>query len=189
MSDQITQEITPEKQEVIDGLLKDLPEQKEIVLEFPSHGKFYKPVDVSKPITLRPLNFEDEKEIVARKDSDPVDLILSRCLNNMSAASLISIDKAYVLVKLREISYGKIYDALITCPSCGKKGEVEIDLTDLKVNYLPEDLEDPRKITLPTLGKEVEVRFPRSKDEKYLKTPELAATQIWRFVISIAGHT
>ena len=46
---------------VIKELLANAPLQEKITVELPSQNKFYKLIEPSSPITLRPMNFEDEK--------------------------------------------------------------------------------------------------------------------------------
>ena len=84
---------------------------------------------------------------------------------------------------------GKDFKAVITCPKWFADSEVTIDISVLLLDEIPEDLSDPREITLPTLKKNAVVRFPRLKDEKYLDFLENKSLQLWRFIDSIDGNT
>ena len=92
-----------------------------------------------------------------------------------------------LLLKIREISYGETYPAKVSCPKCESESEINIDLSKLIIKYIPEDLADPREITLPKLKKKVKVRFPRVADEQFLNTQEQIYNNIWRFVTELDG--
>ena len=180
------------KQEVIDDILQNLPVDTEIELTLPSKCKFYNLPDPHSPVSVKPLTFEDEKAIANIKASekiDPISFLLSKSVSNLNLSELLPMDKLYILYKIREISYGPMYPVLITCPKCREDSEVNIDLSNLLVNEVPDDLEDPRTIMLPTLKKEAVVKFPRLKDEKYLNLLNSKNAQLWRFIESIDGHS
>jgi len=59
----------------------------------------------------------------------------------------------------------------------------------LNMTQVPEDFEDPREIELPKLGVKAEVRFPRSREEVFLKDSESVYQNLYRFVISINGNS
>ncbi len=72
------------KQEIIEGLLKDLPSDTAVAVDLPSEARVYELEDPDMPITLRPMTFEDEKCIVnSKKEEDPINLILQRCITNI----------------------------------------------------------------------------------------------------------
>jgi hypothetical protein len=182
--------VTEAKQQIIDDLLQDLPSDNAIEVELPSEGRVYTLPDPAAPVTLRPMTFEDEKHIVsAKKDSDPVNLVLSRCVSNLNISEIIAIDKLYLIMKLREISYGDDYNAMLICQACDAENPSIIKLSELNVNPVPDDFTDPVEILLPTINKKAKVRLPRVKDERYLKDAEEALDRLWRFVEEIDGHT
>ena len=180
------------KQKDIDSILENLPVILETEVSLPSKGKFYSLPDPASPVRVRPMTFEDEKSIAILKKSDrinPINHLLSKCVINLNINDLLIMDKLYLLYKIREVSYGKDYKAVITCPKCFADSEVTIDISVLLLDEIPEDLADPREITLPTLKKNAVVRFPRLKDEKYLDFLENKSLQLWRFIDSIDGNT
>jgi len=180
----------PAKQDVIEELLKDLPTDVAVEVDLPSEGKAYKLEDPDSPITIRPMTFEDEKALVsAAKGQDPVNIILQRCTTNIKTSDLLAMDKLYLIMKLREISYGDDYNTVLLCSHCGSENPTTVKLSDLNVNPVPDNFEDPITVFLPTLKKEAKVRLPRVRDEKFMKTAEDALNQLWRFVVEIAGHT
>lgn len=175
--------------EIVDQILSNVPVSTDIEVSLPSENRIYKLIDESKPITIRPMTFEDEKSLINSEDEDSnsINLLLSRCVSNINVGDLLQIDKFYLLMKLREISYGDDYKTLMICSHCNAENPMTIKLSELNVNPVPDDFCEPIKHTLPVLGKEVILRYPRVKDERFLENDALDS--IWRFVESIDGQT
>jgi hypothetical protein len=139
---------------------------------------------------LRPMTFEDEKHLVSsQKDQDPVNILLQRCITNINISELLPLDKLYLIMKLREISYGDDYNTLLICQLCKEENPTTIKLSELNINPVPDDFTDPIEVELPTIKKMAKIRLPRVKDEKLLLDIETALDQIWRFIVEIDGHT
>jgi len=178
------------KQAVIDDILKELPTDTAVEVELPSECKVYKLEDPGAPISIRPMTFEDEKALIsAPKGQDPVNLILQRCTTNIQVMDLLAMDKLYLIMKLREISYGDDYNTLLICSHCQAENPTTIKLSQLNVNPVPDDFDDPVTIMLPSINKEAKVRLPRVRDEKIMMDSEHALDQMWRYVSEIDGHT
>lgn len=178
------------KEEIIQELLKDLPTNEAIEISLPSECRVYNLEDDGAPITIRPMTFEDEKNIIsAEKGQDPINIILQRCVTNIKVMDLLPMDKLYLIMKLREISYGDDYNTLLLCQDCSFENPTVVKLSQLNVNPVPDDFEDPITILLPTLKKEAKVRLPRVRDEKLFADTTTALDQLWRFVVDIDGHT
>ena len=177
------------EQQIIDNILKNMPSNDEVAVELPSKNKFYSLVDASKPISLKPMTFDDERAMMSKKGggSDIINILLSRCMINLDVGSLLQMDKLYLIMKLREISYGDDYNATITCENCKTENKVKFQLGSLPVNYIDDDYTNPVTIELPVLKKEVKLTLPRVRDESYFSTGEKAITNLWRFVESIGG--
>lgn len=184
---------TPKKTEaeIIDDLLANVPSITSIPVDLPSRSKFYSLANPSEPISVRAMTFQDEKAMVSNRnvDIDIINTLLSRCVENVNVMELLLIDKLFLIMKLREISYGDEYKATITCPSCRKNNEVGFKLSELTVKYVPEDYCNPHLDHFPVLGKDVAIELPRVKDEKYLTNVETTTTNFWRFITEIDGHT
>jgi transcription termination factor NusB len=173
----------------LEKLFGDVPLETDMVVKLPTLGKFYP--NGTPEVTISPIKFEDEKQLTinVKNGINPINLILSKCVNNVDSNSLLLIDKMLLLLKIREISYGETYPAKVNCPKCESESEINIDLSKLIIKYLPEDLADPREITLPKLKKKVKVRFPRVADEQFLNTQEQIYNNIWRFVTELDGSS
>jgi len=175
--------------EIVDSILSNIPISTDVEVNLPSENRIYKLIDESKPITIRPMTFEDEKSLINSADEgeNSINILLSRCVSNININDLIQIDKFYLLMKLREISYGDDYKTLMICSHCNAENPITIKLSELNVNPVPDDFCEPIKYKLPILGKEVILRYPRVKDERFLENDGL--DNIWRFIESIDGQT
>ena len=158
------------KQTIIDELLKNLPPETSVEVSLPSENRVYSLPDPLALVTLRPMTFEDEKSLISSpKGQDPINIILNRCCSN--------------------ISIGDDYHTNLICPSCKEENPTVIRLSQLNVNPVPDNFQDPTEVALPSIKKKAKVRLPRLSDEKYMKTTEESLSNIWRFVTEIAGHT
>jgi len=169
--------------QILELLLKDAPKTEEVELDLPSKGVGYKNLADKKP-TIRPMTFDDEKAMISNKNpnADPLNSLLARCLSNIAVQELYQPDKLYILLKLREISYGDDYPVSISCPACKKQSDMVFKLSSLNVNYVEDEFSDPVEIVLPQLGHKVGVRLPRVRDEHYFETTDKALANLWRFV-------
>lgn len=177
----------PDRDSRMDRLFGDAPIETDVVIKLPTEGRFY--VGGRAEITISPIKFEDEKQLSTsvKNGINPINLMLSKCVKGIDTNSLLLIDKILVLLKIREISYGENYPAHVICPKCAAEADINIDLSKLVVNYLPQDILDPREITLPKLKKTAKVRFPRVSDEQFLNNQEQIYNNIWRFVTELDG--
>jgi len=177
--------------QIIDSILANMPSNDEVAIDLPSKNKFYSLIDPSKPVTLRPMTFEDERSMISQKasNSDILNVILERCISNVRVPEILQMDKLYLVMKLREISYGDEYKATITCTSCKEANEVIFNLSTMPVTSVEDDLTNPVVFELPVLKKEIKVTLPRIEDEHYFSNAEFAVSNLWRFVESIDGNT
>lgn len=92
-----------------------------------------------------------------------------------TVSGMYSVDRNFLLLKLRSITFGAELEAGYTCPSCGEQMKVTEDLDDLPVRALPEG-ESPDDIVLELedgyVDKEGQVhtsmtlRLPTGEDEE-----------------------
>lgn len=178
------------KQQIIANLLEEMPTDSAVELDLPSECRVYDLPNPGSPITMRPMTFEDEKILVtSKKGTDPTNIILDRCCENIKVNDLLPMDKLYMLLKLREISYGDEYDSVLICPHCSGENPASIKLSELNVNPVPDDFKDPIEVKLPGINKTIKVRYPRVKDDPIFQDPENIFNQLWRFVVEIEGYT
>jgi hypothetical protein len=179
------------EQQIIDDILKNMPSNDEVEVELPSYNRFYSLQDPAKPITVRPMTFEDERSMMSKKNHnvDVLNGLLAKCVSNIDVSQLLQMDKLYLIMKLREISYGDEYRANISCTACRKDNEVTFSLNQLPVHYIEDSFTDPLVIDLPILKKKIKVRLPRVSDERYFVNAEQAIGNLWRFIEEIDGHS
>ena len=173
----------------VDSILEHLPVETAVKVDLPSRGQFYG--DGGGVVSVKPLTFEDEKALVSIKDSkkiNPLSTILSRCVEGVDTNALVYMDKMFLIMKIRELSYGEEYQASVICPKCTESNPLSFKLSELEVKYVPEDLKEPMSVLLPKIKKDVEFRLPRVSDESYIIDPEIMMDNIWRFIVSIDGN-
>tara|TARA_R100001509_G_scaffold157518_1_gene121705 strand:+ start:859 stop:1614 length:756 start_codon:yes stop_codon:yes gene_type:complete len=175
--------------ELLDKMFAGVESPQSLIVDLPSRSKFYTNV---KEVVVTPLTFEEETKIINSKGkgNDIINLILEKCVKGIEISELLQIDKLFLLMKVREASYGAIYKFDLACPACAAHIKTEIDIAnDLNVNYVSDDFEDPRTVTLPQLGVEAVVRFPRNHEEGFHSDAESLAKNLYRFVVALNGET
>ena len=177
------------KQDKVNEILGFIPSELATTVDLPSRGNFYR--SGNHTATVKPLDFEGEKALlnVHKSRLDPVDLVISLCVEGIDIEELCVIDKLFLLTKVREVSHGSEVRTTFACPSCAHENSIAFDLGVLSVNYVPEDMKEPIEVHLPKINKQSEVRLLRVRDSKYIKTSEDILDNLWRFVLSIDGTT
>ena len=194
MTDQTNTEAKKElnklsESQLIDQILSNMPDTKEVEIDLPSKNKFYSLIDPNKGVSLRPMTFQDERSLISSKggNMEALNKILDRCVSNVKIKDLLQMDKLFLVMKLRELSYGDEYQAEITCPACKTDSSVKFILSQMPVTYMEDELTNPVTIDLPILKKAIKVRFPRVSDEHYFINAEYAMENLWRFIEEIDG--
>lgn len=130
----------------------------------PSNGKLK---DVPKEVTIRNMTTAEEKMLLGSSE-DVFDQIIKKCVTEPDTFDIKKIplmDKNFLYVKIRVISYGPEYKFEYQCPMCGKTSTTTINLDDLEVEYLPDDYKDPFDvIDLPVNGDKISLSLPRNED-------------------------
>ena len=182
--------ISVSEQDEIDSILEHLPSEVTVQVEVPSRGKFYGSNFDETKVTVRPMTFEDEKAIITAQNDPEIDsanLLLFRCVTGLDTEALLLIDKLFLILKIRELSYGPEYKVQILCNKCNGENNLSIELDKLINNVVPEDYTDPLELELKRIKKTCKVRMPRVTDEKYLATGEKLLDQLWRFIPELGG--
>ena len=173
------------REDALNALFVDSSDEAMVITELPSKGKFYPGFQ---GVEISPLTFLDEQKILGVKygNTDIVSKLLEKSVVGVNVDDLLSMDKMFLLMKVREVSYGENYDFNITCPACASEIKTSLVLSEhLNMTQVPDELEDPREIHLPKLKVKAQVRFPRSKEEVFLSTPEDVYKNLYRFIVSI----
>lgn len=123
--------------------------------------------ELQKEITLKMITTGVEKKIYGTWASDSLNNLIKECTEpQVDANLLLPADRFYILVQLREFSYGDEYHVRGICPICGAVTESKISLTDVEVFNLPEDWKEPVEVFLPILKVKVGLKFLREGDNR-----------------------
>lgn len=116
---------------------------------------------------LRPITGNEESLLTDRrlmKNGTAVNQVILNCLESLGGnekptmedvLALLSGDRLFLLVKLRQVSFGDEVALTLHCPDpyCGEDNPVEINLEDLEITTYPAEREF--RFTLPRSEKEV----------------------------------
>jgi hypothetical protein len=152
----------------------------------PSKGKFYDGTDgpTDGLVYIRPMTGEEEQILATPryvKRGKAIDMIFQKCLQgNINPVKLLSVDRTYLLIYLRIISYTPNYEVEIKCPACGNKYAANIDLNALHVDECPDDFSvDSLEGVLPTSGLKFTYRLARGEDEQEINNYRERRAKQW----------
>lgn len=156
-------------QHVLETLKSHSNQYEQITL--PSMGRFYDGTDgpVNGKLNIRPMTGEEEQILATPrfvKKGIAINMIFSRCIQeNIKPENLLSVDRTFILIYLRGISYGTEYEVEIKDPESDRKFTTVIDLDSLEVENCPADYGPNLMDTLPKTGLSVSYRLSRGRDE------------------------
>jgi hypothetical protein len=152
-------------------LLDNLQTMSFEAIQLPSRGSFYdNELLKSGVLHVRPMTGAEE-EILATprhvKKNEAIDMIFKRCIEeSINSSDLLTIDRNYLLIWLRGISYSPTYEVKVKCPSCENNFDSEIDLNALPVEPCPDDFNlNNLSGTLPKSGYKFSYRLSTGNDE------------------------
>ena len=144
-------------------------------------------------VEIRSFTFEDEKRLRSvmglQEGVDVITDLMKSCVKGIEYSALSLIDKAYILFKLRELSYGNDYTVEASCRHCGDVNELTVELDKIPVNYANSPMEDPKAVNLPDSEVVAYLKYPRVKDETVLSELQTLMDNLWRFVAKVEEHT
>lgn len=146
---------------------------EEILL--PSKGRFYDGTDgpTNGKLHIRPMVGEEEQILATPrfvKKGMAINMIFSRCIQEpIKAENLLSVDRTYLLIYLRGISYGTDYEVEIKDPETDRKFTTVIDLDSLEIEPCPNGYGPELTDVLPKSGLTVNYRLSRGRDETALQ--------------------
>ena len=133
------------------------------------------------------------------KKGEGIDQVLLNCTKRLGEndepkmrdiLDLLSGDRLFALVRLRQISLGDDVDLELTCPNpgCGETTCVTLDLNELEITPYPQEREF--EFTLPGSGKVAKFAYLDGHKEKRLaalKEPSLTSAMLIR-IVEIGGE-
>jgi len=142
-------------------------------VELPSRGYFYGGKLPGGNVTVRPMTTQEEKLLVGSQDRLAiVDTVVERCLltKSMPLDEYLLNDEFFMLLFIRNITYGANYSFTIKCPSCGTSFNHEVKVPDgMKLTVLTEKDKEPFECELPIAKKKLSLRLLRVADEKEIR--------------------
>jgi hypothetical protein len=171
---------------LFEKLSNSIPAEMPISVSLPSRGVGYKSAPTG-VVELRPMTFEDEKMLSTSKGKgqDILNLLLSNCAPKLNIDELYSFDKLFLILKLREISYGPDYVTAITCPACSIETNLTISIDKIGVIEVPTEFTPVVEVKLKKTPCTILAKLPNSATEQYLDTESTLADNLWRFVVAI----
>lgn len=154
---------------------------------------------VHRQVELKPLNGRDELFLAGRsgrESNGEVSALLSRCVRHIGtirpvstavARSLLVADRQYLLLKLRETTFGEQILATIVCPGCGHKIDIDFRTQDIPVK---ESIEKGPlyQMSLPAeMGDTVVFRLPNGDDQEMI-APLLQQDEVEEAAVSLLGQ-
>ena len=146
------------------------------VIDLPSKGYFYpkdSPLAAGK-LELKYLTAREE-DILASRNLIQKGLVIQKLLESLIVTpgvkyeDLLLGDISAVFVASRILGYGKDYTVSMTCPNCGDKQTITVDLTKLEEKKVPEPKEkgvNLFKFQLPISKKTLSFRLLTQRDNK-----------------------
>lgn len=187
----------PKLNELLAGI-KPNAQYEEIKL--PSFSKFYKNGEAPEDgvVHVRPMTGQEEEILGTTRflrKGQAISMIFKNCVQErIQPEKWLTIDRTYLLIYLRGISYGPLYDVEIKCPVCANRFSASIDLDKLFVNYCPKNF-DLTNLSgeLPVTKYKFSYHLPTVEDENHIsnyrerrqKDEGADDTQTWRMALLI----
>jgi len=173
---------------IIDDLFSGYTTDVKTEVTLPSKGIGYS--NNTGKVFIKIMTFDDEKAIAeAGQSSNIIDLLISRCVPEVDIDELYNPDKLFLLFKIRELSYGTKVKLDAPCKFCNNTNNLEIDLSELPIDYVDDSFTPVKEIVLPDLGKTIKIRLPRSADSGYMDSKSNIFDNLWRFVVQLDKYT
>lgn len=144
-------------------------------INLPSNGVLYDGKMPAGEVYISPMTASEEALLASNKADkvSVVDLLCKRCLVEcpISYDDLLVGDTFYLLLCIRNVSYGGSYRFNLTCSNCGTSfARACMVPDDLKVVALSEeDANESYSVKLPMSGDTVSFRLLRNKDEEAIR--------------------
>lgn len=161
----------------LNALLETLRSQSNIYeeIELPSMGRFYDGTDgpTDGKLHIRAMTGEEEQILATPRfvrKGQAINMIFSRCIReNFKPENLLSVDRTFILIYLRGISYGSEYEVEVKDPESDRKFSTVIDLDALPKDSCPLDYGPHLEDVLPKTALKFTYRLSRGKDENELQ--------------------
>jgi ribosomal protein S27E len=149
------------------------------MISLPSQGKVYpetNPLSSGK-IEMKYMTAREE-DILTSQNLIKQGVVLDKLMQSLIVSpinynDLVIGDKNAIMIASRILGYGKSYNIDVTCPNCGEKSKVDVDLTALPEKNIPEDAKivgvNLFEYTLPQSKRVVTFKVITHGDEKKIQ--------------------
>jgi len=143
-------------------------------VQLPSKGKFYDGTNgpANGVVSIRPMTGEEEQILATPrfvKRGQAINMIFEKCIKEgkqFRTENLLTVDRTYLLIYLRGISYTPKYEVEIKCSECESKFSHTIDLSTMLVDQCPDEYGPNLQDVLPTTKLPFSYRLSTGKDEQ-----------------------
>lgn len=141
-------------------------------IQLPSMGRFYDGTNgpLNGIISIRAMTGEEEQILATPrfvKKGQAINMIFEKCIKGQyRPENLLTIDRTFLLIYLRGISYSHSYDVELKCPECSTKFNHSINLDSLYVEHVPDDFGPALRDVLPTSKLPFSYRLSTGRDEQ-----------------------
>ena len=156
--------------EILETLKGSLAQYEEVQL--PSKGRFYNGTNGPENgiVHIRPMTGEEEQILATPRfvrKGQAINMIFQKCIReDFKAENLLTVDRTYLLLYLRGISYSHSYDVEVKCPECSAKFSTNVDLSSLYVNQCPLEFGPVLEDVLPNSKYRFRYRLSTGRDEQ-----------------------
>jgi len=142
--------------------------QEEVML--PSKGLAYPQGYIPEgKVVISMMGTQEEKILAGGKMNFNTMLttILDRLIVSpkIESSKLLTLDRMFLLIKIRVLSLGSKYSFKMKCSECGEESEFEVELAELEIKDFPDNWTEPLACHLPILDEEIKLRLLRATDE------------------------
>lgn len=143
-------------------------------IELPSKGKFYDGENGPSNgiVSIRAMTGEEEQILATPRfvrKGQAINMIFQKCLkegNLYRPENLLTVDRTYILIYLRGISYSPKYEVEVKCPECERKFGTTIHLDEMFVEGCPAEYGPELKDVLPNSKLPFSYRLSTGRDEQ-----------------------
>jgi hypothetical protein len=155
-------------------------------ITLPSLGKFYNGNDgpTNGMLNIRPMTGAEEKILATPrfvKKGQVVNMIFKNCMmEKYNPEDLLTLDRTYLLIYLRGISYSPDYEVQIRCNDCQTNFNTTINLDTLYNDYCPDDFDQESLVdVLPVTGYKITYRLSTGRDETLISERKERRVRMW----------
>ena len=179
MSDEKIQIRRPQTQSEPVVRQSEVPTFPSDTIPLPTRGWYY---DESNPLSSGEIELKQmtarEEDILANQELIRKGKVLDKLLQSIivnkqiDTGDILISDKNAIFIGIRRLAYGDNYPVNVTCPSCGNRSKVDINLGELKNKEI--DIESHPKgknsfqFTLPKSGTQITYKLLCQKDDELI---------------------